>query len=579
MLGIKLVDWLVIGAYLLGITAIGTWAMRRVKSSTSFFISDRRFGKLMMIFFAFGTGTHGDQAVTVASKSYRDGASGIWYQWLWLFCTPFYWFIAPMMRRMRAVTIADFFEVRFNRSVALLFAVIGILNLSVNIGTMLKGASAMVTAVSGGAIGEEAAMIAMTVMFVVYGVAGGLNAAIVTDFVQGLLTIVLSFLILPFALVAVGGISGMKETIGRPEMFDLAAAGGDLGQITVFYILMIALNGLIGYATQPHSYSISGAGKTEMECRVGLAFGNFIKRICTVAWMLTGLCAIALLGPGLKNPDQAYGLMADELLPGVAPGLVGLFIASLLAAVMSSCDAFMVAASALFTENIYRPHLVRNRSDRHYTLVGRIAAILVVVAGISFAFSLDSVIDGLEVFWKISAMMGIAFWVGLFWRRTTTAGAWAGTLVGFAAWLFTSKIAFGSKVLWDFNARFAHLLPNRWEIVHYNDGSPELNLPWQMVFYLTAGLVATVVVSLLTRPVDPERLERVYTCLRTPIGPDETEAGPFNLSPGVAPGPRRVVLDFAGLEIPRMSFVGLIGFLGCWAFVGAIIGVVYWIFS
>ena len=224
--GLPLADWAVIAAYLLGITLIGTWAIRKVKSSTSFFISDRSFGKWMMIFFNFGTGTHSDQAVGVAAKTYRSGASGIWYQLLWIFSTPLYWLIAPMFRRMRAVTTADYFEARFDTSVGVLYAFVAILNLTVNIGIMLKGSSAMIEAVSGGAIVQSVAIVGMTAMFLIYGVAGGLSAAIVTDFIQGILTIVLSFLILPFALHAVGGMSGMRETINDPGMFELVSAGG-----------------------------------------------------------------------------------------------------------------------------------------------------------------------------------------------------------------------------------------------------------------------------------------------------------------------------------------------------------------
>jgi len=136
MLGITLVDWLVIFVYLIGITVIGAWAIRKVKDSTSFFISDRKFGSWMMIFFNFGTGTHSDQAVSVAAKTYRVGASGLWYQLLWIFSTPFYWVIAPMFRSTRAVTTSDFFEARFNRSVAVLYACVAIMNLIVNIGVM-----------------------------------------------------------------------------------------------------------------------------------------------------------------------------------------------------------------------------------------------------------------------------------------------------------------------------------------------------------------------------------------------------------------------------------------------------------
>ena len=569
MLGITLIDWLVIALYLLGITVIGMWAIKKVKSSTSFFISNRKSGKLMMLFFSFGSGTHSDQAVSVAAKTYWSGASGIWYQWLWLFCTPLYWLIAPMFRRMRAVTTADYFEARFDQTVAVLYAVVGIVSLTVNIGVMLKGSSAMIEAVSGGAINSHYAIMAMTLMFVIYGVAGGLSAAIVTDFVQGILTIILSFLILPFALSAVDGMSGLRATIGDPQMFSLVAPG----EITVFFIAIVTINGLVGFATQPHVMGICGAGKTEMESRVGLTFGMFLKRFCTLAWVLTGLCAVALYMGREVDVDHVYGLMARDLLPRIVPGLVGLFIASMLAAVMSSCDVFMVSCSALFTENIYRRLLVRRAADRHYIFVGRIVSVLVVFAGIIFAFSLESVVTGLEVFWKVSAVMGLAFWVGLFWRRATPAGAWAGTLVSFAAFLFTSKISLLGHDLWDFNARFAHLLPEfmLWE--------GKLYLPWQMIAYLVAGLIALVAVSLATPRICEEKLNRFYACLRTPVAPNEPETEPFMLPPGTEPATRRVVLDIFDLEIPMISTIGVIGLLASSLAVAALIGFGYWVFS
>ena len=256
MLGVSWVDWLVIGIYLAGITMLGSWAAKRVTSSTTFFIGERKFGKLLMMFFTFGSGTHSDQAVIVSAKTYRSGASGIWYQWLWLFVTPFFWLLAPLFRRMRAVTTADFFYARYGRGVSVLYALIGTLQLMVNIGLMLKGSSAMITAVSGGKIDPNIAIWVMTAMFVVYGICGGLTAAVFTDFVQGLLTIVLSFMLLPAVLSAVGGISGLREIIPDQTMFKIVAPG----EITAFYVAVISINALIGWVTMPHSMAMSAAG-------------------------------------------------------------------------------------------------------------------------------------------------------------------------------------------------------------------------------------------------------------------------------------------------------------------------------
>ncbi len=564
MLGLKLVDWAVIVVYLVGITFIGFWAVRKVRSSASFFIGDRKFGKIMMAFFMFGSGTHSDQAVSVASKTYRTGASGIWYQWLWLFVTPFFWLIAPFFRRMRAVTTGDFFEVRYGRSVSGLYAAMGILPLLVAIGVMLKGSGELVEAVSGKAISSELAIIAMTVIFLIYGIAGGLSAAIATNFVQGLLTIVLSFLILPFALAKVGGMSGLRESISDPHMLSLVSPG----EITLFYIIIIAFNALVGWVTMPETMANCAAGKTEMEGRVGVTTGIFGKRICTIAWMLTGLCAVVMYAQ-LEDADHAYGNMARDLLPGIAPGLIGLFIACMLASIMSTCDSLMVVASALFTENIYKKFLIVGKSDKHYTLIGRIVSAVVVILGIYVAFNLKSVVKGLEFYWMLSALMGIAFWAGLFWRRATVAGAWAATLTSLGAFLFASTEPLG--IPWDFNAHFADKLPAfmLWE--------GKLYLPWQMIIYLSAGFIVLIVVSLLTRRVPSENLDRFYACLRTPVGPDEPEAEPFTLPAGVQPAPRNVLIQHPDFEIPKPTLIGIGGFLAAWLGVALLIGAVYWI--
>jgi Na+/proline symporter len=565
LLGLSTANWVVIFGYLALITVVGVWAMRRVKDAASFFISDRRFGKIMMMFYAFGTGTHSDQAVSVAAKTYRTGASGIWYQWLWLFATPFYWVLAPIFRRMRSVTTADYFTARYGQSVGFLFALVGMLQLMVNIGVMLKGSGEMVAAVSGGSIPADYAIAGMAFLFLVYGLAGGLNAAILTDFIQGVLTIVLSFMILPFALDAVGGLTGLRGTVNDPAMFQIVAPG----EITGFYIFIISLNGLIGWVTQPHNLSMCAAGRTEMEGRVGLVTGMIAKRICTIAWVLTGLCAVGLyMGQAEIDVDHVFGLMARDLLPSIAPGLLGLFIASMLAAVMSSCDAFMITASGLFTENIYRPMIAPNRSQKHYVRVGRIAAVVAVIGGIFFYTQFTSVVKGLEIFWKMMAMMGIAFWVGLFWRKATPAAAWASTLVAFAALLFTSDIEI---IGWSFNERIAPSLPSfmLWEGALY--------LPWQMIIYLTTGFVTIIVVSLFTKPVDSDRLDRIYTCLRTPVAEDEPEVEPFTLPEGVKPAERNVLINHPDFEIMKPSLLSVVGFLLAWVLVGLLIASFFWI--
>ena len=167
----------------------------------------------------------------------------------------------------------------------------------------------------------------------------------------------------------------------------------------------------------------------------------FLKRVCTIAWVLTGLCGIGLYTGTAVNPDFVWGFLGRDFLPNIAPGLIGIFIASMPAAVMSSCDCFMVSSAALFTENIYKPLIKPGQNDKHYILIGRIASV-VVIFGIIVAFAISGVVQGLEVFWMVHAMMGIAIWTSFFWRKATAAAAWASTLSSFATCVFHKHYRF-----------------------------------------------------------------------------------------------------------------------------------------
>jgi Na+/proline symporter len=452
------------------------------------------------------------------------------------------------MRRFRALTTADIFELRYDRSVGALYAIVSIAMMVTTIGLMLKGSGAVIEGASNGGISSNVAIIAMTLLFVGYGTAGGLGAAIVTDFIQGILTIVFSFLLLPVVLGAVGGIDGMRATINSGEMFSLVAPG-DIG---FFYIAVITVNALIGIVAQPHILANCAAGKTEKEGQVGFVVGSFTKRICTVAWSLTGLAGVAyFLGQDL-NPDHLYGMLASEFLPALLPGMLGLFIATLLASVMSSCDSFMIAASALFTENVYKKVRPARGSD-HYLWTARIVSVAVVALGVAYAYWLDGVIQGLEILWKIAPMMGIPFWLGLFWRRTTPAAAWSSTLGALFAWWISSQSFFAN---WF--------------------GVETISLPWQMVFYLVTGFTLGIATSFFTRRTNPEKLERYYRLLRTPVFTEEPNLDePCVIPDGAVTLPRRTLFPNSELEISLPSTRSIVGFAAGWACVAAIVLFVY----
>ena len=559
---LHIADICVLVLYLVIVTAIGLRAAQRIKTSADFFMP-RRFGKVMMTLFAFGSGTHSDQAVGVASKSFTNGLSGIWYQWLYLPITPFYWLIALVLRRFRAITTADIFEARFSRSVATLFVVVGIMTLVVSLALMLRGSSEVISASIGGLVPPRYAMAIMTVLLMGYGFAGGLAAAVLSDFLQGILTVVFSFMLLPLILNAVGGLDGIRQAAGDRHILSLVVPG-DIG---LFYIVVIAFNSLVGIVTQPHILGNCAAGKTEFEGQVGFLGGSILKRICTIPWALTGVAAIVYFAGRDIHPDQVFGAVAGDFLPKLVPGVLGVFIAAVLAPVMSSCSAFMISSSALFTENIYR-RVLPDKPAGHYVLVGRLASIAFVAAGVIFAFWLPNIVKGLEIFWMTSPIIAIAFWLGFFWRRTTIAGAWAATLTAAVVWWLTTQsvfVNFLGGLAANENMRF---------VVSKGTGL-EIGLPWQMVFYLTAGTLAGIIVSIFTKPVAAEKLDNFYALIRTPVKAGEEVTAPCTLPAGTIVPVKRCIFAKGGIEILVPSVTSVVGFaIGLFCVV-ALIGLVF----
>src|SRR6476646_2404433 len=191
-MNIALLDWAVLIGYLVAITAIGLIAGYRVQKTGDYFLGGRKFGPWLMVGQSFGVGTHAEMPVALAGAVYASGASAIWYQWKNLFITPFYWLMAPVFRRIRRTTMAEFTEDRYGRWMSAIYTVFAVCYLVINTGSMLVGAGKVISQATGGGVGVNQIVVAMTVLFILYSFVGGLVAAAWTDLFQGFLIITLS---------------------------------------------------------------------------------------------------------------------------------------------------------------------------------------------------------------------------------------------------------------------------------------------------------------------------------------------------------------------------------------------------
>jgi Na+/proline symporter len=467
-MSITSLDWIVLGGYLVIITVIGLVAGYRVHHSNAYFLGERRFGPWLMIGQSFGVGTHAEMPVALAGAVYSIGASAIWYQWKNLFITPFYWLMAPVFRRIRRTTMAEFTEDRYGSWMAAIYIVFALCFFVINTGSMLKGAGKVISQATGGDYGVNEIVVAMTVMFILYSVIGGLVAAAWTDFFQGFLIIALSFMLIPIG-------------------------------IGPWTIAMLTINGLVGIMAQPQQLAAVGTGRDERTCRVGMLGGNMVKRVCTVGWALVGLIVAAMIAQGqapaaaLGDPENAFGFACRRLL---MPGALGLMIASILAANMSTCSAFLVDSGALFTEGLYRRRLVPNRSDRHYLWMGRVSGLVITLVGVFYAvYLIESVLYTFLLTETLATFVGISVLGGILWPRANRWGALASLLTALVTNFALYKVTGQRLDHWDANVFLAAL---------------------------AMGVLALVAVSLLTAPEPGAAIDAFFDRLQTSSDDDTT---------------------------------------------------------
>ena len=486
-------DWTVLIVYFVVITAIGLVAGYRIRRSGEFFLGGRRFGPWLMIGQSFGVGTHAEMPVSLAGAVYATGASAIWFQWKNLFITPFYWLMAPVFRRARRTTMAELTQDRYGPWMGAIYIVFALCFLIINTGNMLKGAGKVISQATGGGVGVNEIVVAMTVLFVLYSFVGGLIAAAWTDLFQGFLIIALSFMLIPLGWDRVGGFAGMRAAL-EPFRFSLATPSG----IGPWAIAMLTLNGLVGIMAQPQQLAAVGTGRDERTCRIGMFYGNYVKRVCTVGWALVGLIVAALVAQGQgiappADPEDAFGLACRLLL---FPGALGLMIASILAANMSTCSAFLVDSGALFTEGLYRRRLAPGRSDRHYLWVGRFSGFAITILGVLYAvFMVQSVLYSFLLTETLATFMGIGLVGGIVWRRANRWGALASLVTALATNFLVYRLTGQRLDHWDPNV---------------------------FLFALVSGIAALVAVSLLTPREAAADLRSFYQRLATSSDDDRS---------------------------------------------------------
>jgi len=362
-------------------------------------------------------------------------------------------FFAPFYIRSGVATLPDFLERRYNRACRDWLAVLSIVSaVTIHIGfSFLTGGIVLAELFD---INMYTGIIVVAALTGLYTIIGGLMAVVITEAIQTIVLVLGAAVITYFAWDKMGGWNAMTEVLEGEDQLSKLSMLRDHGDADglPWYAVFLGYPVLgIWYwcADQTIVQRVLGA-KDEQHARVGPLFAGLIKILPVFIFVLPGLFAYTLVqsggldvssltsvnesGESVVDSKGIYGVMITQLLP---QGLIGLMVAALLAALMSTVAGALNSISTLFSYDLYK-RFRPQASDHQLVLVGRLTAGIALLLAIGLVPLLNgypSIFNGLnDIIAHIAPPITCVFMLGVFWPKASATSAkltlWFGSALG-----------------------------------------------------------------------------------------------------------------------------------------------------
>ncbi|SES64264.1 solute:Na+ symporter, SSS family/sodium/proline symporter/cation/acetate symporter [Oceanobacillus limi] len=469
----QVTEAIILFIYLIVMTVIGIYFYRRARQSESdYFTAGQSINTFVGAFAIFAA---------VASSSSLMGAVGsgvalgVPYFFTYAFgviaIMPFAMFlISGQIRRSGAKTMPDFFNQRYGKSVQIVSAVIVVLGMTFYMVPQLTASGLIGSYVLG--IDYTTAVIVLGLGFTLYAALGGMWAITYTDLLQGAIMLLGIVVLAAFILVDHSGLSALID--------DALAASPSFGDITQpwmsYFGLFIAFLwfGIISPSVVMRNFASRDA-KTARRSAMWACL--LYLTLFVSGFMVTSAGASLGIIDTLDNTDMIFVSVIEQYLP---PILGGIMLAGLMAAIMSSADAMLLAISAGIAHDIYKGHINKQASERFVTGLGLVVMIVASIIGVIIAIDPPGLI-AIMVGWVggfLLSSFGFPLVLGLWWKRANTKGALVGMVGGAVTFLV--------------------LIIGQWLPTN---AEPIIGAP--------VSLLLTVIVSLMTEPPSKEIQDRV----------------------------------------------------------------------
>ena len=471
-------DWLVVTAYLGGTLALGMWLARRgSRSLADFFVGGRSIPWWLAGASMAATTFNVDTPLYVTGLVARRGIAGNWEWWSFAFTHVLMAVVlARLWRRAALMTDIELIELRYGGrpaavlrgTRALLFAIpINCLGIGYGMLAMRKVLVALGALDALPLPGDPQlwAVIAIVLVVLLYAAAAGLWGVVATDFIQLALALLGALLVAGFALREVGGLGPLRERLaqlGHADALRLVPRPGDVALPFSTFLAYLGIQWWAYRGADGGGMFVQRLSSVRDERSAERAAGlfnvvNYVVR--TWPWVVVALAAMVVL-PGLRDPETAYPLMMLHYLP---VGVLGLVVASLIAAFMSAVSTQINWGASYIVRDVYQRFVSHEATERRLVFVGRAASILIAVLAAAGSLAMQDVGKIFRFIILVGNGSGTVLLLRWFWWRVNAWAEWAALLAapliallatfvpGLDQWSFGAKLlltAFGTLAIW-----------------------------------------------------------------------------------------------------------------------------------
>lgn len=492
-------DWAVVAVYGTGMLVLGAVFSRRAsKGVDEFFASGRGLAWWMAGTSMIATTFAADTPLFVTGIVRR---SGIWANWMWWGFVASHlavaFFFVRWWKRSGVLTEVELTELRYSGPAAAVLrglkAVLwgGVYNVYVAGALPVLAMAKIAGAVTGADMSDPRwrmlSIGSVTAIALGYSAAAGLWGVVATDLVQLAVAFAGAIVLCVIALDAVGGFAGLMASPAVRERVAYLPAwpdgdwfSSDLAWVASFFVVQWwAFKNADGGGIMVQRMVASSDERHATLGALWFAMGHYVLRAWP--WILVALASLVLM-PQLADPEMAYPAMALAYLPPVLKGLV---VASFAAAFMSTMDTHINWGASYVVNDLYRRFWRPQAPDAHYLRVSRWASLAIAVGAMAVAYWSTSLEQAFSAILMVTAGIGTVLLGRWLWWRTN---AWS-EIAAMAGSLATALTA-GPL---GFSTRLGALL------------------------YIALGTTGFwVAVTLVTRPVSPDKLVAFYRRVRPP---------------------------------------------------------------